>query len=117
MGCAAQSGTRALVDLERSGRLVALTTQNIDELHQIAGGDPGLIIELHGTARKVVCWSCGHLTTMDEALDRVRLGEEDPRCLRCGGVLNRRRSASGSRSTPRRSAGRETRWPNRTCCS
>jgi NAD-dependent deacetylase len=80
-------GHRALVDLERSGRLVALVTQNVDELHQLAGSDPDLVIELHGTARKVVCWGCGEVAPMEEALGRVRTGEEDPHCLHCGGVL------------------------------
>src|SRR5688500_14998411 len=37
------SGHRALVDLERAGRLHALITQNIDGLHQLAGSSPGLV--------------------------------------------------------------------------
>src|SRR5688500_3528248 len=36
------AGHRALVELERQGRLVAIVTQNIDELHQRAGSDPAL---------------------------------------------------------------------------
>ena len=35
------AGHAALVDLERSGRLETLVTQNIDGLHQKAGSDPG----------------------------------------------------------------------------
>ena len=42
---------RALADLERSGRLEALVTQNIDGLHHDAGNSAGIIIELHGTNR------------------------------------------------------------------
>ena len=34
------AGHRALVDLERTGRLHVLITQNIDGLHQAAGSDP-----------------------------------------------------------------------------
>ncbi len=45
------AGHRALVDLERTGRLLALLTQNIDGLHQIAGSDPALVVEVHGTVR------------------------------------------------------------------
>jgi NAD-dependent deacetylase len=78
---------RALVELERSGRLRALITQNIDELHQRAGSDPALMLELHGTLFAVACLSCADRTPMTEALDRVERGEEDPRCLRCGGLL------------------------------
>ena len=44
------AGHRALVDLERSGRLDTLVTQNIDGLHQRAGTDPErLVVEIHGT--------------------------------------------------------------------
>jgi NAD-dependent deacetylase len=80
-------GHRALVDLERQGRLVALLTQNIDELHQRAGNTPDLVVELHGTMRRVVCWSCGERTPMLRVLERVRAGEEDPACRICGGIL------------------------------
>jgi NAD-dependent deacetylase len=81
------AGHRALVDLERDGRLVALLTQNIDELHQRAGSDPALVVELHGTMRSVVCWSCGERGPMGPVLDRVRSGEDDPPCRSCGGIL------------------------------
>jgi NAD-dependent protein deacetylase/lipoamidase len=81
------SGHRALVALERSGRLRALITQNIDELHQRAGSDPALVLELHGTLFRAVCLSCGELTPMADALARVEAGEEDPDCVRCGGIL------------------------------
>jgi NAD-dependent deacetylase len=81
------AGHRALVDLERQRRLVALVTQNIDELHQQAGSDPAKVIELHGTMRRVVCWTCGDEAPMEVALERVRAGEEDPECRSCGGIL------------------------------
>lgn len=80
-------GHRALVDLEKQGRLVAVVTQNIDELHQMAGQDPSKVIEVHGTMHRVVCWSCRDEAPMETALDRVRSGEADPRCRRCGGIL------------------------------
>lgn len=81
------AGHRALVELERQGRLVALITQNIDELHQRAGSDPGRVIEVHGTMHRVVCWQCGDEAPMQVALERVRSGEEDPQCRNCGGIL------------------------------
>lgn len=77
----------ALVTLERSGKLVALLTQNIDELHQAAGSSPDSVLELHGTNHHTVCLTCRAVTPMAEALDRVRAGEDDPRCPHCGGVL------------------------------
>ena len=47
------AGHRALVELERRGKLHALITQNIDGLHQRAGSSPDMVIEVHGTMREV----------------------------------------------------------------
>lgn len=80
-------GHAALVRLERRGKLHALITQNIDELHQVAGNSPARVIEVHGTVRKVVCMSCGWRGPMRETLERVRAGEADPACRSCGGIL------------------------------
>lgn len=81
------AGHRALVELERQGRLHTLVTQNIDGLHQRAGSDPALVVEVHGTMRRVACLSCGETAPMERALERVRGGEEDPACRSCGGIL------------------------------
>jgi NAD-dependent deacetylase len=81
------AGHRALVELERRGKLHALVTQNIDELHQRAGSDPAKVIEVHGTMHHVVCFACGERAPMERALERVRQGEEDPACRTCGGIL------------------------------
>jgi NAD-dependent deacetylase len=80
-------GHRALVSLERAGKLDALVTQNIDGLHQRAGSSPAKVIEVHGTMRDVVCLSCGWRGPMQVVLERVRNGEDDPACGRCGGIL------------------------------
>jgi NAD-dependent deacetylase len=80
-------GHRALVDLERAGRLDTLITQNVDGLHQKAGTSPDRVVEVHGTIREVACLSCGERAPMERALARVRAGEEDPPCRSCGGIL------------------------------
>ncbi len=80
-------GHLALVDLEHTGRLHLLITQNIDGLHQAAGSDPDRVVEVHGTMREVACLDCGDRGPMGEALDRVNAGEVDPPCRRCGGLL------------------------------
>jgi NAD-dependent deacetylase len=80
-------GHRALVELERSGRLVALLTQNIDELHQRAGSDPDLVIELHGTIWQAECLDCGRRTPMADELVRVSDETPDPSCAECDGIL------------------------------
>jgi len=81
------AGHLALVDLQRQGRLHTLVTQNIDGLHQRAGSDPSLVVELHGTMREAVCLSCGDRGPMEPVLDRLRAGEDDPHCRRCRGLL------------------------------
>lgn len=80
------AGHRALVDLERSGRLLGLITQNVDGLHVRAGNSESKVIELHGTMFHVVCTECGHRTTLEENLVRIAAGEDDPRCEVCGGI-------------------------------
>ena len=80
-------GHLALLQLERRGKLLALITQNIDELHQMAGHAPDKMIEVHGTMRRVMCWGCGQRTPMLDVLARVRAGEDDPACPACGGIL------------------------------
>ncbi len=81
------AGHRALVALERRSKLHALVTQNIDGLHQRAGNTASIVIEVHGTVHDVVCLSCSWRGPMPAVLDRVRAGEEDPLCHRCGGIL------------------------------
>jgi len=88
------AGHVALVELERSGRLDTLVTQNIDGLHTKAGTDVERIIEIHGTARDVVCLSCGDRQPAEPVHQRVRAGEDDPTCTApvpeggfCGGML------------------------------
>jgi NAD-dependent deacetylase len=81
------AGHRALVTLERRGKLDTLITQNIDGLHQMAGSSPARVVEIHGTMREVNCMACGERAPMERALARVRAGEEDPACRSCGGIL------------------------------
>jgi NAD-dependent deacetylase len=81
------AGHYALADLERRGKLLALITQNIDGLHQLAGSSHDVVIEVHGTMREAVCMECGARGPMPAVLDRVRAGEADPPCRECGGIL------------------------------
>jgi NAD-dependent deacetylase len=76
---------RALASLELDGIVDTVITQNIDGLHQKAGSTR--VIEIHGTAWETECMSCGDRRPMPEAIERVRAGETDPPCGRCGGIL------------------------------
>jgi NAD-dependent deacetylase len=94
------AGHLALAELEKRGKLHALITQNIDELHQMAGNSPEKIFEVHGTMRKVVCMSCSMTAPMQKALDRVRAGEDDPPCRTCGGILKSATISFGQNLVP-----------------
>jgi NAD-dependent deacetylase len=94
------AGHLALVHLEKSNKLHALITQNIDELHQIAGNSPEKVIEVHGTIRRVMCWGCGMRAPMEKALARVRAGEADPPCRDCGGILKSDTISFGQQLVP-----------------
>lgn len=70
----------ALAALERRGKLEAVITQNIDNLHQAAGSQR--VIEYHGNAARTVCISCGRRAPF--APEPAHQGA--PRCA-CGGIL------------------------------
>ena len=94
------AGHLALVSLEKRNKLHALITQNIDELHQLAGNSPEKVIEVHGTMRRVMCMECGMRAPMQKALDRVRAGEADPSCRDCGGILKSDTISFGQQLVP-----------------
>ena len=94
------AGHIALADLEKQGKLHALITQNIDELHQIAGNSPERVIEVHGTMRRFMCWGCGMRGPMQRVLERVRAGEDDPSCRDCGGILKSDTISFGQQLVP-----------------
>lgn len=72
---------KALAKLEEMGKLKAVITQNIDDLHQRAGSKN--VLELHGTLYKNYCMKCGK--TFD--LDYVTADEGITRCDACGGIV------------------------------
>ena len=81
------AGHLALVRLQEQRRLHGVITQNVDELHQRAGIDPQLVIEVHGTMRRYQCLGCGDEGPMEVMLQRLRDGEDDPACRICGGIV------------------------------
>jgi NAD-dependent deacetylase len=80
-------GHLAVVELHLAGRLAGCVTQNIDGLHLVSGLPEERVAELHGDVRKVHCLLCRREWPIDQILDRVDAGEEDPECAECGGML------------------------------
>ena len=67
-----------LAQWERDGKLLAVVTQNIDGLHQMAGSRN--VYELHGSVHRSTCQKCGARYTLSQMLT---LGDV-PKCPKCG---------------------------------
>ena len=88
---------RALVELERIGKLRYLITQNTDGLHRESGIPPAHLAELHGNGRLLRCLGCGREHTRQAmGWDSRRWGPGyrtdppvagQPACPACGGRL------------------------------
>lgn len=72
---------KALVRLEKQGKLKAIITQNIDNLHQEAGSK--CVIELHGSVFRNYCMDCGKKFD----IEYIASQEGIPRCDKCGGIV------------------------------
>ena len=80
-------GHRALASLYRAGKVPALVTQNIDNLHQASGIAPDDVVELHGNTTYATCLECDRrydLAWVREKFDAA--GEHAPDCA-CGGYI------------------------------
>lgn len=71
-----------LAELEKTGKLKAVITQNIDGLHQRAGSKN--VIELHGNVYRYFCTKCYKNYILDEIIDDRPV----PHCKQCGGILH-----------------------------
>ncbi len=69
-----------LAQLEKAGRLTAVVTQNIDNLHQKAGSQN--VLELHGSVWRNYCMRCKKPYDVEHVLQC----EGVPRCD-CGGII------------------------------
>jgi NAD-dependent deacetylase len=89
LGCAAPGrGHLALASLYRAGKVPAVVTQNIDNLHQASGIAAEHVIELHGNTTFAVCLDCGEryeLAWVRQRMDRANGCAPD--CPDCGGFI------------------------------
>ena len=70
-----------LAELEKSGKLKAAITQNIDGLHQMAGSKK--VLELHGSIHRNYCTKCKKFFNAAY----VKASNGVPKCDECGGVI------------------------------
>ncbi|MEO5717024.1 MAG: Sir2 family NAD-dependent protein deacetylase [Chthoniobacterales bacterium] len=77
---------RAVVRLEKAGKVCLVVTQNIDGLHSLAGTSAERLVELHGTNSLIECQSCQRRSDPESHFDFFRAQRTPPLCD-CGGFL------------------------------
>jgi NAD-dependent deacetylase len=77
---------RAIVEMEKAGKVLMVVTQNIDGLHALAGTTVERLVELHGTNLLVECVSCRSRTDPESHFEFFRTERKPPLC-HCGGFL------------------------------
>jgi NAD-dependent deacetylase len=78
-------GHRALASLYRRGKVPAVVTQNIDNLHQASGIPAADVVELHGNTTYALCLECERRYEIPEV--RARFDAGHPLDCECGGFI------------------------------
>ena len=74
-----------LAELEAAGKLLAVVTQNIDGLHQLAGSKN--VFELHGSTLRNYCMRCREFYDEKIIIESENAPDKLPRCPKCGGLI------------------------------
>jgi NAD-dependent deacetylase len=81
-------GHRALASLYRAGKVAAVVTQNIDNLHQASGIAPEHVVELHGNTTYAACLDCAERYQLSWVRERMEQANGcAPDCPACGGFI------------------------------
>ncbi len=81
-------GHLALASLYRSGKVPAVVTQNIDNLHQASGIAPEDVVELHGNTTFAHCLDCNRRYELSWVRQRMEAANGcAPDCPACGGFI------------------------------
>ena len=82
-------GHRAVAQLVATGKVSAVITQNIDNLHQDSGTPEDRIIELHGNGSYAVCLDCDLRHELNDIRTAFEGGDmaTAPGCQNCGGMV------------------------------
>ncbi len=87
-GAKPSRGHRALASLYRRGKVPAVITQNIDNLHQASGIAPEHVVELHGNTTFATCLDCHGRYELPWVRGRMEAGNGcAPDCPVCGGFI------------------------------
>ncbi|WP_158765928.1 SIR2 family NAD-dependent protein deacylase [Terricaulis silvestris] len=85
-GAQPNAGHHAVATLANAGKVSAIITQNVDNLHQDSGAPHDKVIELHGNATYAKCLDCGQRHELDVLEMPYSRGEEIV-CDHCAGLL------------------------------
>lgn len=80
-------GHLALASLYRAGKVPAVITQNIDNLHQVSGFAADDVVELHGNTTYATCIDCGRRYELAFVRERFEAVACAPDCTECGGHI------------------------------
>jgi NAD-dependent deacetylase len=80
-------GHLALASLHRLGKIPAVITQNIDNLHQASGFADHNVVELHGNTTYATCLECGRRYELAWVRERFEVTGCAPDCEACGGFI------------------------------
>jgi NAD-dependent deacetylase len=80
-------GHLALASLYRAGKVPALVTQNIDNLHQASGIAAQDIVELHGNTTYALCLECAERYELSWVRKKFEADARAPECNACGGYI------------------------------
>jgi NAD-dependent deacetylase len=87
VGAKPNAGHLAVARLVARGKVAAVITQNVDNLHQESGVPAACVIELHGNASYATCLACGLRHELD-VLKQTFLGRDEiPTCRACGELV------------------------------
>ncbi|MCR4953873.1 MAG: NAD-dependent protein deacylase [Treponema sp.] len=74
-----------LAEMEDKGKLLAIVTQNIDGLHQMAGSKT--VYELHGSTLRNYCMDCHAFYDANIIEESEKAPDKLPHCPKCGGLI------------------------------
>ncbi|HEY4369878.1 MAG TPA: Sir2 family NAD-dependent protein deacetylase [Steroidobacteraceae bacterium] len=87
VGAQPNSGHFAVAQLVHSGKVTAVITQNVDNLHQHSGVPEEHVIELHGNATYARCLNCQMRIELPQIEVEFRATGTVAPCVRCGGII------------------------------
>ena len=81
------AGHDAVARLVARGKVSAVITQNVDNLHQDSGVPADRVVELHGNATYATCLECAERHELADLKDSFLKAGEIPYCRSCGGLV------------------------------